>query len=217
MREKRLNINYLNDILFGIILAFTGGFLDAYTYILCNGVFANAQTGNIVQLGIHIVSKDFKHILYYLIPIISFCIGILVTEFIKTAFINKKTINWQKIVLIFEITIMFIIGLSSNFKNTKFITVSVSFICAMQTGSFKKIMGLPYATTMCTGNLRSFSEKLSNFIISKDIASFKELFVYIAIILSFIFGASISAIFSNILFFKSIWICCVLIAVLLFI
>ena len=33
------------------VLALVGGFLDIYTYLLRGGVFANAQTGNIVLLA----------------------------------------------------------------------------------------------------------------------------------------------------------------------
>ena len=35
----------------GILLILAGGFQDAYTYIYRGGVFANAQTGNVVLLG----------------------------------------------------------------------------------------------------------------------------------------------------------------------
>jgi uncharacterized membrane protein YoaK (UPF0700 family) len=41
-----------NSVILGILLAIVGGFLDAYTYISRNGVFANAQSGNIVLLGV---------------------------------------------------------------------------------------------------------------------------------------------------------------------
>ena len=37
----------------GLCLAFTGGFLDAYTYLLRGGVFANAQTGNMVLMALY--------------------------------------------------------------------------------------------------------------------------------------------------------------------
>jgi uncharacterized protein DUF1275 len=36
----------------GLLLAGAGGFLDAYTFVGRGGVFANAQTGNIVLLGV---------------------------------------------------------------------------------------------------------------------------------------------------------------------
>lgn len=44
----------------GAILAAVGGFLDAYTYLARGQVFANAQTGNIVLLGVHLSEGDFK-------------------------------------------------------------------------------------------------------------------------------------------------------------
>ena len=36
----------------GLLLAGAGGFLDAYTFVGRGGVFANAQTGNIVLLAV---------------------------------------------------------------------------------------------------------------------------------------------------------------------
>lgn len=36
----------------GLALAFAGGFFDAYTYLTRGGVFANAQTGNIVLMSL---------------------------------------------------------------------------------------------------------------------------------------------------------------------
>ena len=42
------------------LLAVVGGVLDAYTYILRGGVFANAQTGNIVLLGVHVADGDYR-------------------------------------------------------------------------------------------------------------------------------------------------------------
>ena len=39
----------------GALLAVAGGLLDAYTYLMRDGVFANAQTGNIVLLGVRAV------------------------------------------------------------------------------------------------------------------------------------------------------------------
>ena len=37
----------------GIVLALAGGFMDAYSYMCRDGVFANAQTGNMLLLGIN--------------------------------------------------------------------------------------------------------------------------------------------------------------------
>ena len=58
IREKQMSENFI----LGIMLALTGGFLDAYTYITRGGVFANAQTGNIVLMGINLAKGDFERV-----------------------------------------------------------------------------------------------------------------------------------------------------------
>ena len=42
------------------MLAFNGGFLDGYTYLARGGVFANAQTGNIVLLGVNLANTSWR-------------------------------------------------------------------------------------------------------------------------------------------------------------
>ena len=51
-KHDMTNIQMSETILIGTLLALAGGFLDAYTYICRGGVFANAQTGNIVLFSI---------------------------------------------------------------------------------------------------------------------------------------------------------------------
>ena len=45
------------SIRLGAILALSGGFMDAYSYMERGEVFANAQTGNIVLLSQSIAEK----------------------------------------------------------------------------------------------------------------------------------------------------------------
>ena len=71
-KEKQMSENFI----LGIMLALCGGFLDAYTYITRGGVFANAQTGNIVLMGINIAKGDFERVI--LIGSKKFCGEILV-------------------------------------------------------------------------------------------------------------------------------------------
>lgn len=85
IREKQMSENFI----LGIMLALTGGFLDAYTYITRGGVFANAQTGNIVLMGINLAKGDFERVIHYVVPILAFALGILLSEIIK-ATLKKK-------------------------------------------------------------------------------------------------------------------------------
>ena len=50
MNEQRVQTSEALRV--GLVLALAGGYLDAYTYLCRGGVFANAQTGNMVLLGI---------------------------------------------------------------------------------------------------------------------------------------------------------------------
>ena len=43
-----------------VVLAVAGGFLDAYTYLTRGGVFANAETGNMVLLGVRLLQGSIK-------------------------------------------------------------------------------------------------------------------------------------------------------------
>ena len=42
------------------LLLFAAGFLDAFTYVAHGGVFANAQTGNVVLAGISLVAGQWR-------------------------------------------------------------------------------------------------------------------------------------------------------------
>ena len=47
MQKNREIVQRSESFPIGVLLALTGGFLDAYTYVSRGGVFANAQTGSI--------------------------------------------------------------------------------------------------------------------------------------------------------------------------
>lgn len=48
------------SIRLGMLLAISGGFMDAYSYIERGHVFANAQTGNILLFGVNLSEGNFK-------------------------------------------------------------------------------------------------------------------------------------------------------------
>ena len=65
------------------LLSITGGFLDAYTFVSRDGVFANAQTGNFARLAISLAEGSWERALRYVIPILFFVIGVSVTMWIS--------------------------------------------------------------------------------------------------------------------------------------
>ena len=77
-------IQMSETVLIGSLLALAGGFLDAYTYICRGGVFANAQTGNIVLFSLHLCQMEWERALTSAIPIVAFAAGIMMTEALET-------------------------------------------------------------------------------------------------------------------------------------
>lgn len=195
----------------GLLLAIVGGFLDAYSFLCYGGVFANAQTGNMVLLGITLINGDYVHFVHYLIPIIAFSFGILMTECLLK-YLSGSFYIW---VLITEIVILFIIAFLPDGIPQVIVTAAISFMCSIQIGSFKKICGAPYTSTMCTGNLRSAMGLLFVAISAKDSESLVQSLRYLAIILFFCIGAAVGAIFVDWWAKLSVLICCLLFFILL--
>ncbi|WP_352400793.1 YoaK family protein [Anaerotignum sp.] len=199
----------------GAFLAFAGGFFDSYTFIARGGVFANAQTGNMILLAIQLVQRNFFHALYYLVPIFAFICGIFLDEWIKRNFSSKKPLHWRQVILSIEITILILVAFLPLGKGDLLANVLISFICAMQVQSFRALHKLPYATTMCTGNLRSGAEQLVLLVFEKDRHSGKKALLYFGIIFVFILGAGAGAIITPFVGAKSVLFCCVLLFVAL--
>lgn len=196
------------SFILALLLALVGGFFDAYTYICRDQVFANAQTGNIVKVGMSIASKDYIHTLRYFIPILAFCLGIMLTMFIRNRFIKNERIHWRQIILIIEMIIVFVVGWIpiKSFFNV-IANVLVSFICAMQVEAFRKFLGRPFASTMCTGNLRSGTEYLYQAIVNKDKKHLIRCLHYYMIIVIFILGAIIGVWLTSLMVEKAIFMC----------
>lgn len=181
-----------------MLLAVVGGFLDAYTYVARGHVFANAQTGNIVLFGQYLAEKDWLTALSYFIPILAFVLGIFVDEWIKKYISPLPKIHWRQVVLLFEVAMLFIVAwLPLGGKSDLIANTLVSFVCSMQVQSFRKVHGLPYATTMCTGNLRSGTELFFQYTQSKDKTLRQKSLSYYAVILFFIIGAGIGAVLTK--------------------
>lgn len=187
-KNKLQRIQMSESLILGFFLAFSGGFMDSYTYIFRNGVFANAQTGNIILLGINIFEGSYKNSLKYLIPVCSFVIGVFIAQFIRIKFGQIKVLHWRQITVIIEIIIMLTVAFISTQYNVLANSL-VSFACGIQVQSFQKIRGNKLATTMCIGNLRTATELLCNWFHTKNSELVKKSMLYYSVILVFALGA----------------------------
>lgn len=202
------------SMVIGAFLALSGGFLDAYTYICRGSVFANAQTGNIVLLGVNLASGEMKKALRCMVPIAAFVAGVFIVECVRYHFRNRKIgegrlVHWRQIIVAAEILILAIVAFLPQSMND-LANWCVSFVCALQVESFRKIRGNTLATTMCTGNLRSATEMMHRYILTGDRMLRRKGLEYYLIIALFMAGAAVGTLASGVFHALAVLICCFL-------
>ena len=176
----------------GILLSLSGGFMDAYSYMARGKVFANAQTGNMLLLGIYLSQGQYMKSFYYFLPVFAFALGIALTAIVRLR--NKSQLHWRQISVFVEGIILLIVAFIP-FEMNLLANSLTSFACGLQVQSFRKIHDTPLATTMCIGNLRGGTENICYYFVKKEKHYLKKGLIYYGIILFFIFGAIIGNIF----------------------
>ncbi len=193
-------------------LALSGGLQDAYTYVARGGVFANAQTGNIVLLSVNLLEGNGAKVLHYLIPLLFFATGIMAAELIRTYCCSMKRLHWRQVVVLAEIVLLFFVGLLP--ADIRVLANSiVSFTCAMQVQAFRKIDGYGFSSTMCIGNLRSGVEALYAWHMTRDQQVLKKAGRYFTVIFLFAVGAGLGGLMIPYLGAHTIWISCILLTI----
>ena len=210
--EQKKNIQMSEAFITSIFLALSGGFQDAYTYFTRDHVFSNAQTGNVVLMSHYFMTVEWGSALRYLVPLFAFAAGVFVADCIQAKYKFASRIHWRQGILLLEILILFAVGFIPKGQNM-LATILVSFSCAMQVQTFRKVGGYSYASTMCIGNLRSGTAALSTYIREKRQEQLRQALYYFGIIFFFAIGAGIGGNLSAYFGFQAIWVSCVMLTV----
>lgn len=190
----------------------SGGLQDAYTYLCRDKVFANGQTGNIVLFSAYLFDGAWDQCLRYLVPVLSFMTGIFAAECIHRRFKAMEKVHWRQLILLAEIAVLFAVGFLPQTLNTV-ANALVSFSCAMQLQTFRKVRGHAYASTMCIGNMRSGTEALCAYFHTHDREVLKKALTYFGVIGIFAVGAGLGSVLTARFAEKGIWVSCLLLAV----
>lgn len=139
-----------------MLLAATGGTLDAVVYLTHGHVFANAMTGNVIFLGIAVLNHDRSAIVPHLIPLAGFVAGVLASKHLRSRLGSRSVLFG----VVFELLSLFILGwLPNSFPHMAF-TGIIAFVAAFQVASFRRVDRFSFNSTFITGNLRDVAEGL---------------------------------------------------------
>jgi len=196
MRSNKLRGSQMYSV--AVLLTITGGFFEAYTYFERDGVFANAQTGNIVKFAIALAQGHFQDGLRFIPPIIAFIVGIGLTLLIHTYFHKKNLHIIRRVILFIEILVCIIIAMIPADPHLNIVANTlVSLICAMQMEAFQKFEGQMITTTVSTGNLKKAVEQLHRYFIHNDKDSLHQSLITFSIILIFMSGVILGVLASK--------------------
>lgn len=173
------------------ILASAGGFLDAYSYLVRGHVFANAQTGNIVLLGMRFFERDWLGCAKYLLPIVMFVAGVLLADRLRVR-LKDSSLHWRQHIILIEAAVLTAVTyIPTGGRYDIIANTLISFVCSLQVESFRKVHSISFATTMCTGNLRTATEHISLYITEKKDEHLSTALKLYGVIVFFILGVII--------------------------
>jgi uncharacterized membrane protein YoaK (UPF0700 family) len=173
----------------GVLLAVVGGFLDAYTFMTRDGVFANAQTANVVLFGIDLVQGDWRSALGYVPPLVAFTLGVFTAEAVSRPAVARIVRRPVRAVLVIEIMVLAIVGFVPTSVPNPVVTIAISFVAALQVTTFRVLVDQAFSTTMTTGNLRSLSQAAFHRIADGDRAAGVRALNFGFVIAGFLCGA----------------------------
>jgi uncharacterized membrane protein YoaK (UPF0700 family) len=211
---EQSKIKYTDRMGFHMLLAATGGLMDAYSYVERGNVFATGQTGNFMLVAIRFLSKDYKGMGQACVPIGAFWIGVFLARHFYYKIYHQKRTNWISGILLLEIAVLFGVGFIPGTLPYWFANTAVSFAAAVQFCTFRNFGGnAAYAPVFCTGNMRSCAEMYYEGFVRKDRECRIKAYHYTEILSAFFAGALLGTGMSGLLGEKTIWLACVLLFV----
>ncbi len=177
----------------GAALAVVGGFLDAYTYVAHDGVFANAQTGNVVLVALDAARGHWAHAARFLPLLGAFVLGLVAAEAAAAHRHRRWLHDPTRPVLAAEIAVLLAVAALPGGTPHLVTTSAVAFVAALQVSTFRLVRETSYSTTMTTGNLRSLVTAAYEWLSGWDPAQRTVALRLTAIVLAFAAGAGAGA------------------------
>lgn len=137
-----------------VLLAASGGLLDAVTYLVHHGVFASALSGNVVLLAVTLMHRDPAQAVRHLVPIAATLVGMFVARAVRV----EPATRAATLSLLLESSLLLACGLLSHHLPGQLIVASAAFAGAFQISNFRRVHDLAYSSTFVTGNLRDMTE-----------------------------------------------------------
>lgn len=176
-------------LLSGSLLVMAAGVLDSYTYMQDGGVFAGLQTGNLILTGLRIGRGNYGSIVQALVSLVMFAIGVAIIRVIQYHYPSERAVTRKRVTLVFEILILIVVSLIAGRVSILVTTGLLALAAASQLQEFRRMKNGPFTPLMMTGNVRTLSESILDFVAQGDMKALKKAGDIVTIIGSFFVGA----------------------------
>jgi uncharacterized membrane protein YoaK (UPF0700 family) len=152
----RIRVGKTSDTLrLAALLALVGGFLDGFTFVGHGGVFANAQTGNVVLVGVFAARGDWADAARHIPPLLAFVLGVATVETMRHPRV-EPLVRWPyRVALVAEIVVLAVVGALPHWFSSTAIVLLIAYVAAVQNSTFGTVRSWTVNTTMTTGNMRT--------------------------------------------------------------
>jgi uncharacterized membrane protein YoaK (UPF0700 family) len=190
----------------GMLLAGAGGFLDAFTFVGYNGVFANAQTGNVVLLGVDAQAGHWQEALLHIPPIVAFVLGVALAEIMAQPAVRRIVRRPTRWVLIAEIVVLAAVAAVPGGIPSRVVPGAIAFVAAVQISTFRSLDGVEYSSTLTTSNLRALTVNILTWRTGHDPTARHYAALVGSIIAAFAVGAGVGALCTRLIHHQAAWI-----------
>jgi uncharacterized membrane protein YoaK (UPF0700 family) len=189
-----------------LVLSMVGGFLDAYTYLSRNGVFATAQTGNIVLMVVAGARDEWPRAAQHLPPIAAFLAGVLAAEVLRRPAVVRLVRRPARVAIGFEAAVLAVVGFLPSGVPDLVVTALIAFTAALQISSFSTVARWAYNSTMTTGNLRSVVRAAFRARLDHDAEARREAFHIGGVVVAFTLGVGIGCALTLLTGDRAVWV-----------
>ena len=190
------------------LLILVSGFWGVFTYLLRGNVFCNAQSGNVILLGLAIGAGNRDQAIHYLIPISAYIAGAFISEILPNPVKHRLRIRWDTLLIGVEIIVVLLLGFIPDSFPVQISQIAINFIASMQYNTFRQAQGTPMATTFATNHIRQIGVGLAKEILhwnKEDKGHRIRLSKHFFMFLYFFLGAVSGAVSCHLLGGQAIW------------
>jgi uncharacterized membrane protein YoaK (UPF0700 family) len=167
---------------------------------------ANAQTGNLVLLGVYSQAGHWQQAASRVPSILAFLLGVALAQTLAQPAVRKVMRRPTRWVLAAEVMVLAAVGARAGWVPSQVVPVAVAFVSAVQVSTFRSLDGVEYGTTVSTGNLRTMIVKAYQWRADHDSASGRQAARLACVLAAFVVGAGVGSLCTRLFHQRAAWV-----------